>query len=66
MSESRIQQLIDAGVATNAKDFSADSTNLINSISDDEFNCLLSIRSKISEKGGLAAGEYDKFLCIVI
>lgn len=66
-SENRIHQLIDAGVAGSPSDFSQDARQLINALSDDEFNCLLSTRAKVLQLNGAAAqAEYDKIVAIVI
>lgn len=63
----RIQQLIDAGVAKDRSAFSSSSQKLIASLSDDEFNCLLSLRTKIlANNGESGQQEFDKIVCVVI
>jgi hypothetical protein len=64
MSEHRIQQLIAAGVAERSSDFTKEARQVINDLSDDEFNSILSIRDKIYAEGGQPAGHhYDTFVC---
>jgi hypothetical protein len=66
-SENRIQQLIDAGVADSPSDFSQNAKQLINALSDDEFNCLLTTREKVLQmKDTTVQEEYDKFVALVI
>jgi hypothetical protein len=63
--DTRIQQLIQAGVAQNTQ-FSDRARQVINSLSDDEFNLLLSTRSKVQSGDTEALQEYDRFLSLVI
>jgi hypothetical protein len=57
MSQNRLQQLIDAGVAEQVSDFSNDAKHVINAMSEDEFSSLLSTRAKVFERGGQALRE---------
>ena len=64
MSEHRIQQLIAAGVAEKSSDFTKEARQTINALSDDEFNSILTIRTRIYAEGGTPAGHhYDTFVC---
>jgi len=64
MSETRIQQLIDAGVAKKPSDFTEEARRTIGALSDDEFNAILTIRHRIYSEGGQPAGHhYDTFVC---
>lgn len=64
--DTRVQQLIAAGMAQDAQ-LSDRARQVLNSLSDDEFNSLLSIRSKVISTGTAdAQQEYDRFLSFVI
>jgi hypothetical protein len=47
MSENRIQRLVEAGVAENAGAFSTQAKKVIGGLSDEEFNCILTIRRQV-------------------
>lgn len=49
--QDRIEQLEQAGIIKNAGDLSPEARQVIRDMSDDEFNCLLSVRQKLSEEG---------------
>jgi hypothetical protein len=51
MPENRIQQLIDAGVAESPSDFTQAARQVIQALSEDEFNHLLAIRAKVHAGG---------------
>ena len=50
-SGNRVQQLIDAGVGEHVSDFSNEAKQLINSASDEEFECYLTFRTKVVNDG---------------
>lgn len=54
-TENRLQQLVSAGAAKNPGDFSNDAKQVIQSLSDEEFTALLSMRQKIKQAVGEAA-----------
>jgi hypothetical protein len=63
----RLQQLIDAGVTEKVSDFSNDAKQVINALSEDEFNCLLTIRDKIHSQGGQPALDgYDRSIILMV
>lgn len=67
MSQNRLQQLIDAGVAERVSDFSEDAKHVINAMSDDEFECLLSTRAKVFARGGeTLREEFDHCVTLCI
>ena len=59
MPENRIQQLIDAGVAGSPSDFSSGARHVIQSLSDDEFAHLLSIRAKVYLENNEHGTDFD-------
>jgi aromatic ring-opening dioxygenase LigB subunit len=65
-SESRLQQLVNAGVADNTDAFSEEAGQVIESLSDEEFASLLSIRQKVVEVGGEEAQrKHDACLTVI-
>lgn len=64
-SRNRLQILVDQGVADSIGDFSNTSKQVINDMTDEEFDSLLSIRDRIFQRGHEAArDEYDR--CVVL
>jgi hypothetical protein len=65
-SENRLQQLVDAGVADNPGAFSKEAKQVIQSLSDEEFAALLSIRQKIGQIGRESLLKFDTECLTVI
>lgn len=58
----QVQQLIDSGVGEKESDFSNEARQLINSLSDEELACYLSVRTKIVKDGSpQAQSELDRY-----
>jgi hypothetical protein len=65
MPDHRIAVLIKAGVASDPSDFSPEAKKVIEELTDEEFNALLSMREKISQLNGRTALEqFDRIVCI--
>lgn len=61
MPDNRIQALVDLGIGGQPEDFSLDARRTIDSISDEEFNSILTIRKQFMPVGS-SEGQDDQCL----